>query len=77
VKRSGYVDTSDPPWLANGRGDRAANGQLESGEPPDHDPDTDHTHWSAAYNRTRPWQGTSCDGHGDFACEADVPAPSS
>jgi hypothetical protein len=78
------VKRSDQPWLANGLGGRAANGQLESGEAPDHDPDpepphnfprfnTDHTHWCATYNRTRPWQGSS---YGDFGCEADVLAPS-
>ena len=67
------VKRSDPPWLANGRGDRAAHGQLESGEAPGHDPDPDHTHWCATYNRTRPWQGSSYD---DFGCEADVLAPS-
>jgi hypothetical protein len=63
-------------WLADGRGDRAANGQLGNGEASGHGPDTDHTHWSAAYNRTRPWQGTSYDDDDDFACEADVFAPS-
>ena len=58
----------------DGRTDRAANGQLGSGEDSDsdHDPDTDHTHWSAAYNRTRPWQGTSYGDYDDFACEADA-----
>jgi hypothetical protein len=76
VKRPSYVDKPNPRWLTDGRADRAANGQLGSGEDSDHDPDTDHAHWSAAYSRTRPWQGTSYDDYDDFACEADVFAPS-
>ena len=60
-KRSSYVDTPDPRWLADGRCGRAANGQLGNGKAPGHDPETDYTHRSAAHNRTRPWQGTSYD----------------
>ena len=63
VKRSSYVHTPDPLWLANGRGRGA-----------DIDAGTDYTHWDATYNRTTPWQGPSCDEHDDYAFEADVSA---